>query len=81
MRCSHRKIFKVCLAIFQHYGIMGLKSKNNINLNLVNLAQITFPDAISFSILGERRCSLFLIETMKPQQQDSLVPSLAEAKK
>ena len=23
LRCSHRKIFKVCLAIFQHYEIKG----------------------------------------------------------
>ena len=23
LRCEHRKIFKVCLAIFQHYAIKG----------------------------------------------------------
>ena len=23
MRCSHRNVFKVCLAIFQHYEIKG----------------------------------------------------------
>ena len=23
LRCKHRKIFKVCLAIFQHYAIKG----------------------------------------------------------
>ena len=23
LRCEHRKIFKVCLAIFQHYEIKG----------------------------------------------------------
>ena len=25
LRCEHRKIFKVCLAIFQHYEIKGLR--------------------------------------------------------
>ena len=25
LRCEHRKIFKVCLAIFQHYAITVLK--------------------------------------------------------
>ena len=28
LRCEHRKIFKVCLAIFQHYEIKG--SKENV---------------------------------------------------
>ena len=26
LRCEHRKIFKVCLAIFQHYEIKGLSN-------------------------------------------------------
>ena len=43
--------------IFKKYQC---KCENNaiINVNLVALAQITFPDPLSFSILGERRRSL-----------------------
>ena len=34
--------------------------KTDINVNLADLAQITFPDALSFSILEKRRYSLTL---------------------
>ena len=30
LRCEHRKIFKVCLAIFQHYAIKGYKSSHEV---------------------------------------------------
>ena len=58
---------------------------------MATLAQITFPEALSFSILGERLRSLPLslslslslsyIKTTKPQQRESLAPSLSGEKK
>ena len=59
--------------------------KTNINVNLAILAQTTFPDALSFSIL-EKRCysltlSLSHIETTKPQRPGSIAPSLPGANK
>ena len=52
------------------------------------LTQITFLDALSFSILGEHLCflpvchsSLSHIETTKPQRRKSLAPSLSGEKK
>ena len=53
------------------------------------VAQITFPDTLSFSILGERLHSLLVcnsfslshIETNKPQWRESLAPSLSGEKK
>ena len=56
---------------------------------MATLAQITFPGALSFSILGERLRSLPLslslslsyIKTTKPQQRESLAPSLSGEKK
>ena len=39
LRCEHRKIFKVCLVIFQHYAIKGFKTswlaENNHIFNLI----------------------------------------------
>ena len=59
-----------------------------MNINVAALAQITFLDALSFSILGERLCSplcvtlsLSHIETTKPQQRESLAPNLSGEKK
>ena len=57
------------------------KIKNNVNVNFVNLAKITFPHALNFSILEKRRYSLSHIETTKPQRPDSVAPSLPGAKK
>ena len=71
-------IFLYSLALF-------FKSKKIINVNVATLAQMTFPDALSFSILGERcrSLSLFLshIEKAKPQRRDSLAPSFGGKKK
>ena len=50
---------------------------NNINVNVVTLAQITFPDALFWVNAVTFSC----IETVKPQQQNSLAPSLASTKK
>ena len=36
-------------------NLIYLKCKTKINVIVVTLAQITFQDALSFSILGERR--------------------------
>ena len=55
--------------------------KNNVNVNFVNLAKITFPHALNFSILEKRRCSLLHIETTKPQRPDSIAPGLPGTKK
>ena len=57
---TKKNIFLCFIALF-------LKNKNNINVNVVTLAQITFPDTLRFPILGERT----LKATAKPQQQDS----------
>ena len=51
-----------------------LKSKNNKKVNVVTLAQITFPNALSFSILGER--GHYLAYWTNSQRQGSLAPSL-----
>ena len=65
------------------YPTIFLKHKNFVNVNVVNLAQITFPDALNFSVLEKRRCSLSLshIEAAKLQRRDSVAPSLDGAKK
>ena len=44
-----------------------------------NLTQITFPDALNFSILWKNAFSLSHIETTKPQRPDSVVSSLPGA--
>ena len=51
-----------------------------MNVDVVILAQIPFPDALSFSILGKRHHFPSHSETTKPQRRDSLAPSLAGAK-
>ena len=48
LRCSHRKIFKVCVAIFQHYKIKG--SGNSLEY-LLRFVQIITSDGRNFSHL------------------------------
>ena len=50
LRCEHRKIFKVCLAIFQHYEInKGLNAfmDNSFNFNVTE----DFTSTLLFSIV------------------------------
>ena len=61
--CFHSFLWdekKCFLALF-------FKSKNNVNVNMVTLTEITFSEALSFSIMGERRRFLFHTETTKLQ--------------
>ena len=53
--CQSRNLISILFLmggknIFVYFLV--LKTKNKINVNAVTLAQITFPDALSFSDLG-----------------------------
>ena len=40
LRYEHRKIFKVCLAIFQHYEIRGQNSRLKNNANHIFMLEV-----------------------------------------
>ena len=54
--CSHRKIFKVCLAICQHYEIKGKILTSNVSSHTIKSKDgfhlgMTFQHCIKFSYL------------------------------
>ena len=72
----HYNLYDKKNIVLYFLAIFLKKLKTNVNVNLANLDQITFPDALNFSILEKRRYSLFHIETTKPQRPDSIAPIL-----
>ena len=44
LRCEHRKILKVCLAIFQHYAIRGLSIETINNFIKILYLDLYFDD-------------------------------------
>ena len=84
--CFHYNLWdKKYFSIFSSHFLKKLKTNGNVNLLYSNLqfTQITFLDALNFSILEERRYSLSLsyTEKIKPQRPDSVAPSVPGANK
>ena len=50
LRCEHRIIFKVCLAILQHYAWKGQKKKN-LGFYETLVAELRLEDECNYKIL------------------------------